>query len=239
MFKDIHCHLLPGIDDGSRTIEESIKILKEAEKSGVKEIIFTPHYIENTKYNCNNENKKELFNNLKNKLIEENINIKLYLGNEVYITENIIDLLKRHEITTLNNTRYLLFELPLNQNFYNAKQIIYNLITLGCIPILAHPERYLDFQNNPSLAEEYTKMGVLLQGNYKSLLNKYGKDACSTLKILLKNDLISFMGSDTHHDKDYMLDKAYKKVKKIVKDEEKVNNLFYNNFDKVINDIEI
>ena len=61
MFKDIHCHILPGIDDGSRSIEESIEILRRAEKEGVSEIVLTPHYIENSRYNCNNKNKNELY----------------------------------------------------------------------------------------------------------------------------------------------------------------------------------
>ncbi len=234
MFKDLHCHLLPGIDDGSKSIEESIEILRRAEKEGVTEIVLTPHYIENTRYNCNNKNKLELFKKLKKEMSKQDINIKLYLGNENYMSMNFIELLETNEIMTINNSRYLLLEFPLNQIYNNSKECLYELVTKGYVPILAHPERYRDFQKNPELVEEYTRMGVLLQGNYKSLLGKYGSKAKKTLKILLKKDLITFLGSDIHHIEDYQLDKAYKKVKRIVKDENRVVDIFSNNFDKVI-----
>ena len=101
------------------------------------------------------------------------------------------------------------------------------------------PKTYELFQNNPDLVEEYTRMGILLQGNYKSLLGKYGSKAKKTLKILLKKDLITFLGSDIHHIEDYQIDKAYKKVKRIVKDENRVVDIFSNNFNKVITNEEI
>ena len=151
MFKDLHCHLLPGIDDGSRTIEESIETLRRAEKEGVTEIVLTPHYIENTRYNCNNKNKKELFVKLNDAMHEAGIDIKLYLGNENYMSENFVELLKNKEIMTINNSRYLLFEFPLNQIYQNSKEVLYELVTMGCVPILAHPERYRDFQKHPEL----------------------------------------------------------------------------------------
>ena len=199
MFKDIHCHLLPGIDDGSNSIEESIEILRRAEKEGVSEIVLTPHYIENTRYNCNNKNKKESFEILKKAIKQAGINIKLYLGNENYMSNNFIELLNNNEIMTINNSRYLLFEFPLSQPYKNSKDYLYELVTKGYVPILAHPERYRDFQKNPDLVEEYTRMGILLQGNYKSLLGKYGRASKRTLKVLLKKDLITFLGSDIHH----------------------------------------
>lgn len=234
MFKDLHCHLLPGIDDGSSSIEESIETLRRAEKEGVSEIVLTPHYIENTRYNCNNKNKLELFKKLKKEMSKKDINIKLYLGNENYMSMNFIELLENNEIMTINNSRYLLLEFPLNQIYKNSKECLYELVTKGYVPILAHPERYRDFQKNPSLVEEYTRMGVLLQGNYKSLLGKYGSKAKKTLKILLKKDLITFLGSDMHHTDDYEIEKALKKVKRIVKDENRVEDISFNNFDKVI-----
>ena len=234
MFKDLHCHLLPGIDDGSSSIEESIETLRRAEKEGVSEIVLTPHYIENTRYNCNNKNKLELFKKLKKEMSKQDINIKLYLGNENYMSMNFIELLENNEIMTINNSRYLLLEFPLNQIYKNSKECLYELVTKGYVPILAHPERYRDFQKNPSLVEEYTRMGVLLQGNYKSLLGKYGSKAKKTLKILLKKDLITFLGSDMHHTDDYEIEKALKKVKRIVKDENRVEDIICNNFDKVI-----
>ena len=102
--KDIHSHILYGIDDGSKSIDESILLLKEMEKNGVEELILTPHYIEDSKYNCNNNSKNKIFEELKKEVKKENIHIKLYLGNEVFITPRFIELLDKKEIQTLNNS---------------------------------------------------------------------------------------------------------------------------------------
>ena len=173
------------------------------------------------------------------KIKNENININLYLGNEAYISGNYIDLIKQHEIMTINNTRYLLLEFPLGNMFRNTKEILYELIVAGCVPILAHPERYKIFQRHPDYIEEYLRMGVLLQGNYKSLFGKYGSDAKKTLKYFLKRGWITFLGSDTHHEEDFDIKKLERKLKSIVKDQEIVEDLLENNFDKVINDLDI
>ena len=232
--KDLHSHLLFGIDDGSKDISESISLLKEAEEQGITELMITPHYIENSKYNCNNEEKLKRFNKLKKEAEKENINIKLYLGNEVLINEDILKLLKNKEITTLNNSKYILIEFPLGNMLYNTKDIIYNLIVKGYVPILAHPERYRIFQRHREHIDEYLRMGVLLQGNYKSLFGKYGKDAKKTLIYLLKNHKIAFLGSDCHHDGNFMIEQLEKKLKKILKNNNMVNDVLKNNFNKVI-----
>ena len=232
--KDIHSHLLFGIDDGCKDINESISLLKEAEKQGVTELMITPHYIEESKYNCNNEEKQKLFNQLVEKTKEENINIKLYLGNEVFINDNFLKLLKKKEIKTLNNSKYVLLEFPFGNMLYNTKDIIYELVVAGYVPILAHPERYRIFQRHPDHIEEYLRMGVLLQGNYKSLFGKYGREAKKTLIYLLKKHQITFLGSDCHHEKDFKVKKLKKKLKSIVKSDNMIEDLLENNFNKVV-----
>ena len=232
--KDLHSHVLFGIDDGCKDIEESICLLKEAEKDGITDLVVTPHYIKDTKYTCNNEEKDKLFEELKAKAKEEGIEINLYLGNEVYITENLLELLKKKEITTINNSKYVLLEFPLGNMLYNTKDIIYELVVAGYVPILAHPERYRIFQRHPDHIDEYLRMGVLLQGNYKSLYGKYGKQAKKTLTLFLKNKKITFLGSDCHHEKDFKLKKLKKKLKSLTKSDNMVEDLLENNFNKVI-----
>ena len=232
--KDIHSHLLFGIDDGCKDINESISLLKEAEKQGVTELMITPHYIEESKYNCNNEEKQKLFDQLVEKTKEENINIKLYLGNEVFINDNFLKLLKKKEIKTLNNSKYVLLEFPFGNMLYNTKDIIYELVVAGYVPILAHPERYRIFQRHPDHIEEYLRMGVLLQGNYKSLFGKYGREAKKTLIYFLKKHQITFLGSDCHHEKDFKIKKLKKKLKSIVKSDNMIEDLLENNFNKVV-----
>ena len=237
--KDIHSHLLVGIDDGSESFEESIKILKLMEKSGITDLIITPHYVENSQYNCNNKDKKELFKQLIEKKDENNININLYLGNEVFFTSNIIDLIKQGEIRTLNNTRYLLIEFPLHNIYNNTLEVIQRLVSKGVIPVLAHPESYEVFQNNPDIIKEYLRAGVLMQGNFTSLFGKYGPTPKKLLTYYLKNEWITFLGSDTHHEVKYDARKLEKMLLKVTKDKYYVKDLMENNFDKVINDEDI
>ena len=239
MIKDLHSHILYGIDDGSKTIEESIVLLKEMEKAGTKELILTPHYIENSKYNANNRSKEALFRQLKKKVKEENINIDLYLGNEVFFSNNMIELIKKGEIKTLNKSKYLLFEFPMTRFYNNSLEVINQLVSNGYIPVLAHPERYTEFQKNPNLVIEYLKSGVLLQGNFTSLFGKYGRHSRKVLKLYLKNKWITFIGSDAHHEVAYDNKKLEKMLLKITKDKEYTEELLSKNFDKVINNEDI
>ena len=232
--KDLHTHILFGVDDGCKDISESISLLKEAERQGITELVITPHYIKSTKYTCNNEERKKKFIELQETAKKENINIKLYLGNEVYITEDFIKLLKKGEIQTINDSKYLLLEFPMGNMLFNTKDIIYELVVSGYVPVLAHPERYRIFQKHPDHIEEYLRMGVLLQGNYKSLYGKYGKEAKKTLTYYLKKNKITFLGSDCHHEKDFKLKKLKKKLKSLVKSDNIVEDLLENNFNKVI-----
>ena len=146
--KDIHCHILNGIDDGSKTIEESIRIIKNAIDNGITDIVLTPHYIENSNYNCNNKNKFYLINKLKKELKKNNLYINLYLGNEIMITKNIISLLTKGEASTINNTKYVLIEFPLHNELSYIEDIIFELVRNNYIPIIAHPERYSYIQKD-------------------------------------------------------------------------------------------
>ncbi len=234
--KDIHSHILYGIDDGSRSIEESIQLLDRLYDQGVTDIILTPHYIENSKYNCNNRKKTELLHELKQKYQK----INLYLGNEVYITENILELLKSEEIMTLNHSRYLLIELPMNSEIKNLDSIIFDLVRNNIVPIIAHPERYRYVQKNIHYFDEFRNMGVLLQGNYESLFNQYGSSAKKTLKKLLKEEMITFLGSDIHRN-GYTthIELLEKKLARIVKDVTKRKMLLEDNIEKVIHNEDI
>lgn len=236
---DLHTHLLYGIDDGAGSLEESIKLLKEMEKSGITECILTPHYINKTKYNCNNYDKQKLFETLQTEIDNNNINIKIYLGNEVFITSHFIELLEKDEIRTLNNSKYLLFEFPMKQRSHNTTNLINELVSKGYMPILAHPERYEFLQKNPDIVQEYLRCGLLLQGNFTSLFRKYDRKSEKTLKYYLKKKWISFLGSDTHHDVNFNSEKLRKKLLRITKDEKYVADLMENNFNKVINNEEI
>lgn len=237
--KDLHCHILPGIDDGCSDLEESLRVLKQAEEAGIQEMILTPHYIVDSKYNCNNKRKKKLFNNLVKEAKKQKISVKLYLGNEIYISDDIIQLIEKEEIQTLAGSKYLLIEFPFGNMFQNTKDILYELILLGYVPILAHPERYRVFQKHPDHMEEYLRMGVLLQGNYKSLFGKYGREPKKTIRYFLKKGWITFLGSDVHHEEDFKIKKLKKKLRFILRDHEVIEDLISRNFDKIITNTDL
>ncbi|MBP3920689.1 MAG: hypothetical protein J6D28_03895 [Bacilli bacterium] len=237
---DIHSHILYGIDDGSKSIEDSIKILKQQENLGFTDIILTPHYIENSKYKANNKDKEKLLNVLKNELKKQNININLYLGNEVYINNNIMNLLCDNEIKTLNGSNYLLIELPLCSSCENAVDIVYELKINGITPIIAHPERYKFIQDDISKIDVFIDEGALFQANYGSILGIYGNKAKKTVKKLLKNDSISFLGTDIHYPNSKIyseMDNIVKKISKII-GTDKLKELAYTNAIKILNNEE-
>lgn len=239
MVKDLHSHLLYGIDDGCKTIEESLSLLKKMSAAGVKDIIITPHYIENSKYVFNNESKEKLFTILKNEVKFEKIDVNLYLGNEVFYTDHFVELIESGEVQTLNNSKYLLFELPMHNHYQGASEVLSELISHGYVPILAHPERYKEFQENPDVAEEFLRMGVLLQGNYTSLFGKYGRGPKKLLKYYIKKGWISFLGSDAHHEFKFNEKSLERKLHWLNKDKDYVYNLLEGNFNKVINNEDI
>ena len=237
--KDIHSHILSGIDDGSSSATESIKILKLAVHEGVSDIILTPHYVYKSDYACNNKEKKIRFEVLEELVKTRNLPIRLYLGNEILLCEQILELLESGECMTLNHSRYVLVELPMNNELLNAKNILFELINHEYIPILAHPERYHYIPDDSTFFDDLIDMGVLLQGNYKSLFGKYGKSAEKRLKKLLQKHMITFLASDTHHAEAYDLKTAYKKTLRVVKDKELVHKLYVENFDYILYDRDV
>ena len=126
------------------------------------------------------------------------------------------------QASSINGTKYVLFEFPLiNTRPMNDKEVIYRLVENGYIPIIAHPERYPFIQENPDYLYELEEMGALFQANYGSIIGMYGLKAKKTLKILLKNNLISFFGSDAHRPEQVYnkMPKIIKKLKKIISNE--------------------
>ncbi len=208
---DLHCHIIYDTDDGARTIENSINILKEAEAAGFKKICCTPHYMEPHYIKTKEENKARL-EIIKEKLLEQNIDIELYLGNEVYVADNMGDLISEGKVSTISDSKYVLVELPITQKLLNADEMIENLVFAGYTVIMAHPERYIYAQKDLKYFDQFLERGVLLQGNYESLLGKYGRLAEKTLKKLLKEEKISLLSTDTHRESS-----TYTKMGKILK----------------------
>lgn len=230
---DCHSHILYGIDDGSKSIEQSIEILKKMSNLGFKKIVLTPHYI--SYYHANNQIKKDILNVLKEKIQEENIDIELYLANEVRITSNILELINKDEISLLGN--YLFLELPFDNRIYNLDKIIYELQTNNINVILVHPERY-----NYLTKEDYEKLidsDVLFQVNYESIIGKYGFGAKKRVKYLLKNNYVSFIATDVHRPTTKLFTEFKKIKEKIIKiiGLDSYIDLTYNNIKSILDNL--
>ena len=176
---DFHTHIIPNIDDGSRNIDETFNLIQEAKNAGFEGIVLTSHYMENY---------------YETGVKERDIWVKV-------IKDNIMDLLIEGKASTINNTSYVLFEMPLNAEPMNLYNVIYSLQENKLIPILAHPERYSFIQKEPEFVYELIEKGVLMQANYGSILGQYGEKAKIIVKKLLSGNMIHFLGTDVHREK--------------------------------------
>lgn len=194
---DIHCHILPNVDDGSESLEESITMAKIAESEGITKIVNTSHCHFDFKYKKGNELKLELekFNQA---LKEENINIEVLLGNELYYTSDLIERFDELDFFSMNNSKYILMEFsPINFP-KNIEDVIYEIKIRGYIPIIAHAERYKQVQEDVNIVLDCIKEGALIQVNASSILGKNGEKVEDTSKKLLDNNMVHFVATDAH-----------------------------------------
>lgn len=194
---DVHSHILPNIDDGSRSIDETFNLIKEAKAAGFDGIICTSHYMENY-YETNRPEREVWINAIHENLSAKDIDMQLYIGNEIYMSDNIIKLLEDGKASTLNDTSYVLFELPMNAEPLNLYDTIYEMQQYKIVPILAHPERYSFVQTDPELIYDLIEKGVLMQSNYGSIIGQYGKKAQMLVIKFLENNMVHMLGSDAH-----------------------------------------
>lgn len=230
---DIHTHIIPDIDDGSESYEETYDMIKEAIKVGFTDIITTSHYMKEY-YTSIVEEREKILKNIKQYIIENELKMNIYNGNEVYVSFDMAELLKNNIISPLAESKCVLFELPMNSRLIYLEYCIHELKSNGYIPIIAHPERYKYVQENPEMIREWREKGVKVQSNYLSLIGYYGKEAEKTLKKLLKLDLVDFLGTDAHSVRHYeKIPECIKVLKTCVKDE-KIEELTTTNALKII-----
>lgn len=222
---DFHTHIIPNIDDGSRSVEETFNLIKEAKEAGFEGIILTSHYIENY-YETEAKERDVWVNAISDSLKAKGIETNLYIGNEIYLSENIMNLLINRKASTINNTSYVLFEMPLNAEPMNLYDVIYSLQENKLVPVLAHPERYSFVQREPELIYDLIEKGVLMQSNYGSILGQYGENAKMIVKKFLENDMVHFLGSDVHRQNTIYkkIPQALEEIKEII-GEEKLERL--------------
>lgn len=190
---DIHTHILFNVDDGSSSIDESIKLIEKERENGVKKIVFTPHYIKTKGFEnfYSKEHYIKIIEEIKNKIDFE---MDFYLGTEIYFDQDIIEDFKNKEVITINDSNYVLVEFPLN-NETNIYEKIHNICVYGYTPIVAHIERYsyLSFEDILRI-----KNKAIIQVNTSSFLGHYGKRAQKISDKLLNQKVIDIISTDCH-----------------------------------------
>ncbi len=205
---DIHNHILFGVDDGSSTIEQSIMMLKEAEKDGITEIILTPHYIKNGPFKLKKQELLDKYQLLLKKCREEELQIKIHLGNELMIHPELPDMIDEGKVCSLADSMYVLVEFPFDKYRMEYDEILYDLRCLGKCIIIAHPERYRYVQDDPNFCIRWLKEGDLLQCNATSLVSHE-----KLLYQMIDAHFVSFIASDAHNQsRPLKLYEAYSKI---------------------------
>lgn len=195
---DIHCHILPGVDDGSKSMDMSLDMLQIAYEEGTRQIVLTPHYmLGRNQYKANELD--TLFEKLKAEAGERWPDLVLYLGNEILWEEGIMDRLRKGDIHTMNGTRYVLVEYNVQTPFRQIADSIQQLTNARYRPIIAHVERYQSLVKREDRIEEMLRMKALLQMNISSVEGGFLNESKRWCRKLLKDGYITFLGTDAHN----------------------------------------
>ena len=194
---DIHCHIIPGVDDGAESLEDAVRMLRMEYAQGVRKIIATPHYRKQY-FETPAEKIKRQFGLLKRAAAAAEIDIELYLGCEFHVNMDMMEILKERETSTLAGSRYVLSEFSGNSEPSFIRERIYSLLSGGYRPVVAHVERYRAARDDISLIEEIKEMGALIQVNADNILGKEGFGTGRFCRKLLKEGLADFVASDCH-----------------------------------------
>lgn len=196
---DIHCHILPGLDDGAGNMSDAIEMAQLAVSSGIKGIIATPHCnIPGSFHNYWGLALEEDIRNFKRELKSRNIELSVYHGQEVFLASGFLEMLHQGKLITLNESRYMLVEFDMNERADVAYRKLQQILAEGCIPIVAHPERY-GFVNEQSEAVYRMKdLGALFQVNRGSIKGAFGRTVMKKAMEILSSYQADFIATDAH-----------------------------------------
>ena len=196
---DLHCHILPHLDDGADSWKVSLNMCRQAVTNGIKTIVATPHIL-NGVYDNNPQDIEEKVKILNQKIKENNLPLQILPGSEVHLNADIIEAIKKKEILTLNKSNYILLEFPHTQIPLHIEEILFQIQIMGITPILSHVERNLKFQQKPALLSQLIQKGVLAQITAASLCGFFGPIPKKITQKFLSEDLVYSIASDAHTD---------------------------------------
>lgn len=197
---DIHCHIIPGVDDGSHSESQSHRMLDVAWKNGFTAIIATPHYVPEGRH-PSADKLLNLIDELQDYADEQYYDITIYEGNEIYYHEEVPKLLKEGKILTLAGSSYVLVEFSPADDARYIRNALASIQSVGYNPIIAHVERYVSLCRKPyDYIKELRNMGVLIQVNAGSIAGKMGYMLKNVTRDLLKKQWVDFVATDAHSD---------------------------------------
>ena len=195
---DIHCHLLPGVDDGPKTWEETLAMVALGMEEGIESFVVTPHILDDLSAEKDRLLRAK-FSELEERLDAKGLRVEVVLGAEIFYQfglENIRDL----EVATFGgNGCYFLLELPLTPFPPHLEQVSFRLQTMKLCPILAHAERYAGYSGNMKRLRELVRRGMLVQINSGSLTGRFGRRIRKMAHKLLTENLVHFVATDAHN----------------------------------------
>lgn len=196
---DLHCHILPGIDDGPSDVEGSLKMAECALKDGIHALVATPHSHNGLFYNSLAHVVTQV-TQLKKLFDLKQVSIDIYPGAEVRIHRGMERFVKEGKIASINNTgRYILVEFPYNMMLPGTRDVLFQLSLCGITAVLAHPERNTALQRNPGILSDLVSMGCLVQLTAMSITGEMGRDAMEYSHFLLKQRQAHVIASDSHN----------------------------------------
>ncbi|MBR1511242.1 MAG: hypothetical protein IJ858_06470 [Acidaminococcaceae bacterium] len=196
---DIHSHIIPGVDDGSRDMETSIALLQMAVESGTTDIIATPHVIDVSTTLTWDAIRRHV-EALQKEADARGIPIRIYPGAETELNWDLLELIRKdHSAFCLAGSRYCLMEMPSLMLPPNLEDMIYELQLMDIVPVLAHPERQMQLMQEPEKLLKLLQKGCVAQSNGGSLTGVFGPKAHEKVHMLIDHQMISFMGSDAHN----------------------------------------
>lgn len=212
---DLHCHLLPQMDDGPENLKESLLMAREAVRQGITHIVCTPHH---NAYFCNPKEKIiQSVNWLQKELNERQVPLVLVKGQEVRAHRFLVKEIEEEKIMFVDEgNTYILLEFSCKELPGYTDDLLYDLRVMDIIPIIVHPERNQTIQENPNILLPYLNMGCLAQLTAPSLVGIYGKKVRQLSEKLLENRLVQMVASDAHarRTRDFYLRKAYSMIEK-------------------------
>jgi protein-tyrosine phosphatase len=195
---DLHCHLLPGLDDGPQSVEESLAMAASALRDGVHTVVATPHMLNGVHEN-DLDRVRPALEALEKALAREGLPLRLHLGGDVHVTPGMVEAVRSGAAVTIGDGRkYLLLELPAQSVPPGVKEEIFRLRVHGITPIVTHPERNPSIFRDKEILRELVEMGALAQVTAMSLTGGFGEAVRDVAEVLLKRRLVHVMASDAH-----------------------------------------